>query len=261
MFLVPRTRWHARSLVAVLVVCATATATSASEDGRDAAPGATTVLTHRGDEIDPSAFFDRLLERYRRITGYVEETDIQQETSDPVTGDPPIRVHSRVRAEIVDGRLEVERPGLLDDAVRTVAGEEFEPASGASAADLWLLPHMHLRFTDDVLQDFREGVEDGFAPAEADMVSVDDRELVRLELRSGEGLGEPGEATIELFVDPDRMLVERVNSQQMLASGLEHRSIVRIEPVHVRGEMPDEVAEDPDADLQQRADDPGQPRG
>ena len=109
-------------------------------DAEDGSRGTSRGSVSAAEELDPAAFFDKLVERYRRLSGYVEETEIDQETSDPVTGDPPLRVHSRVRAEIVEGRLLVERPGLVDDAVRTVAGEEFTPASGASDADLWLLP-------------------------------------------------------------------------------------------------------------------------
>ena len=200
------------------------------------AEDANTEITQRGEELDAAAFFSDLVTRYREMTGYVEDTEVEQETSDPETGDPPVRTRTRIRAEITDGRLRVERPGLLDDAVRTVVGESvgLEDGESASESDLWLLPHMALRFTDSVLQNFRAGVEQPFAPVEAELVSLNDRDLVRIELRSGDGFGIADGATFELFVDPDRMLVERVEGQQMLASGLAFRTSLKIDPLHVR---------------------------
>lgn len=242
-------RLQAWSLLAVLVFGGAGFNAMAAADGEDAARGTGLVSIMPAEELDPEAFFDRLVERYRRLTGYVEETEIDQETSDPVTDDPPLRTHSRVRAEIIEGRLLVERPGLADDALRTIGGDQVTPASGATDADLWLLPHMGLRFIDDVLREFRDGVEDGFTPVEAELLDTEDGELVRLELRSGEAVGDPSEAVFELFVDPERMLVQRLRGWQVLASGLEHRTVIRIAPLHVRGGLAEDAVSDADADV------------
>lgn len=211
----------------------------AAEDGG-------TEISQRGEELNASAFFADLVTRYREMTGYVEDTEVEQETSDLETGDPPVRTRTRIRAEITDGRLRVERPGLLDDAVRTVVGESIglEDGESASESDLWLLPHMSLRFTDSVLQNFRAGVEQPFAPVEAELVNLNDRDLVRLELRSGDGFGIADGATFELFVDPDRMIIERVEGQQMLSSGLAFRTSLKIDPLHVREPGDDDSPDD-----------------
>ena len=254
-------RLQAWSLLAVLVVGGTGFNAAASADGEDPARGTVLGSITAAEELDPEAFFDRLVERYRRLTGYVEETEIDQETSDPVTEDPPLRIQSRVRAEIIEGRLLVERPGLADDAVRTIGGEQAMPDSGASDADLWLLPHMGLRFIDDVLREFQDGVEDGFTPVAAELLDTADDELVRLELRSGAAVGDPSEAVFELFVDPERMLVERLHGRQVLASGLEHRTIIRIEPLHVRGGLSNDVNSEAGEDGKPAGEESPQPKG
>ncbi|MDC0429017.1 hypothetical protein OAL71_00410 [Phycisphaerales bacterium] len=185
---------------------------------------------HHG-KLDPILFFKRLADRYRAIDGYVEETEVEQVTNDPATEDPPIRTRTRVRAEVSDSRLHVERPGVLDDFARALS----PPAAGAAERDLWLLPHLRLRFSSNPLEQFRKSEGAGFRAAEADRVMVDDREMVRVELRSG-GEGESGssDATFSLFVDPERMLVERVEGEEWLPGGIRQQTTLRIESMQLR---------------------------
>ncbi len=187
-------------------------------------------LEHHG-KLDPILFFKRLADRYREIDGYVEETEVEQVTNDPATGDPPIRTRTRVRAEVSNARLRVERPGVLDDFARALS----PPAAGAAERDLWLLPHLRLRFSQTPLEQFRRTGGSGFRAAEADRVMVDDREMVRVELRSGgEGESGPSDATFSLFVDPERMLVERVEGEEWLPGGLRQQTTLRIESMQLR---------------------------
>ena len=123
----------------------------------------------------------------------------------------------------------MERPGLLDDAIRTVT-EHSEPAS---EADLWLLPHMSLRFLEDPLKDFRKGVDEGFVPSEASIVNVDNRQLVRLELCSSTSDTDLTEARFKLFIDPDRMLIERIEGEQQLPNGMAYSTSLEIDTLHV----------------------------
>ncbi len=185
---------------------------------------------HHG-KLDPILFFKRLADRYRAIDGYVEETEVEQVTNDPATEDPPIRTRTRVRAEVSDSRLHVERPGVLDDLTRALS----PPAAGAAERDLWLLPHLRLRFSPNPLERFRKSGRSGFRAAEADRVMVEDREMVRVELRSG-GEGESGssDATFSLFVDPERMLVERVEGEEWLPGGIRQQTTLRIESMQLR---------------------------
>lgn len=202
-------------------------------------------------EVDPIRFFKRLVDRYRAIEDYVEETEVEQVTDDPATDDPPIRTRTRVRAEVRDARLVVERPGLLDDLGRSLTSSK----TGATEQDLWLLPHLRLRFSDSPLEEFRPSEAGGFRAAEADRVVVDDREMVRVELRAGgEAESGPTDARFSLFVDPERMLVERVEGEEWLPGGLRQQTTLRIESMRMlkddwvdSGDSGPDVVE-PDAD-------------
>lgn len=185
--------------------------------------------------IPPDAwtFFQQLVDRYRSLHRYSEEAEVEQVTEDPATDAPPIRSRSRVRAEVDEGRLSVDSSSLAERVVETVApdGEEAMLES-----DLWMLPHLRLRFDDQPLESFRPGARQPFRPAEVDRVRVEDRELVRVDLLSGE-TGAP-DARFSLFVDPERMLVERVEGDEWLPGGLRHRTTVTIESHEVHETRP-----------------------
>ena len=192
------------------------------------------------DTIDAAAFFRTLVQRYRTLIHYVEETQVEEVVQDLAVDSPPIQTRTQVRVEIVNGQLNVERPGIADDAVQALVPQ----SESATEEDLWLLPHMKLRYSDDPLEEFRRGIEEGFVPEEANIVRVDDRQLVRLELRSNTGEEEPAKATFELFVDPKRMLVERIEGEQLLPGGLSYRTRLEIEPVHAYGGEPSTTLEE-----------------
>lgn len=199
------------------------------------APAANDTSTVQEEPIDATAFFQSLVDRYQNLVRYVEETRVEEVTVDFAVDSKPIRTSTQVRVEIENGRLKVERPGLLDDAIKTVTAQ----SDPASEADLWLLPHMSLRFADNPLMDFRRGVDEGFVPAEANVVNVDNRQMVRVELRSVKNESADIEAKFELFVDPERMLVERIKGEQQLPGGLMYRTDLDIDPIHAYGSDPD----------------------
>ena len=144
------------------------------------------------DTIDAAVFFRTLVHRYRTLIHYVEETQVEEIVQDLAVDSPPIQTRTQVRVEIINGQLNVERPGLADDAVQALVPQ----SESATEEDLWLLPHMNLKFAEDPLNEFRRGIEEGFIPEEANIVSVDDRQLVRLELRSNTGEEEGGDGGV-----------------------------------------------------------------
>ncbi len=180
-----------------------------------------------GSRTEALAFFQRLVERYRALHRYTEEAEVEQVTDDPATDLPPIRTRSRVRAEVDDRQLTVESSSLVD-----VISETLRPSEdGATDAELWMLPHLRLKFDEKPMESFRPATRTPFRASEIDRVRVDDRELVRVELLSGE-TGAP-DAKFSLYVDPDRMLVERVEGDEWLPGGLRHRTTVRIDAQEV----------------------------
>ena len=58
-------------------------------------------------------------------------------------------------------------------------------------------------------------------------MTVEDRELVRVELRSGDSGA--SDTTFSLFVDPRSMLVERIEGKEWLPGGLHHQTTIQIE--------------------------------
>ena len=181
------------------------------------------------EPLDGRAFFEKLVKRYRNLVHYIEKTRIEEVYEDELADTPPINRSMQVMVEIRDDQLQVERPGLLDDAVKSVVGQPQE----ASEQDLWLLPHMALRFTDDPLLEFRKGIEEGFEPTELRVVSHEEREFLQLELQSHALNEDEPVARFELLVDPERMLIEKINGEQHLPNGLEYRTSLDIEVTHV----------------------------
>ena len=188
---------------------------------------------HPGEQVgleDPIAFFERLVRRYRSLRRYAERVEVLQITKDPGTGDPAIRTLTRFRAEITGDDLRVDRSELTSRAIDALTPHAV--GSGASDEELWMLPHLSLRFADQPLEQFRPGGRDPFRPSEVDRVTIRNRELVRVELLSGDE--EDPAARFNLFIDPERMLVERVEGDEWLPGGLHHQTTVRIEN-HVIG--------------------------
>lgn len=176
---------------------------------------------------DPIEFFERLVDRYRQIRTCREEVRIETVTEDPSTDDPAVRSRVRVVAEIAEDRLEVRTSELVGEALDLLGPMESEGPTGATESDLRLLPHMRLRFSLDPLEGFGGSSSEALRPSEMDTVLLDDREMVRVELRRGES-GSP-DATFKLFVDPESMLVERIEGEEWLPGGLCHQTTVRVE--------------------------------
>ena len=191
-------------------------------------------LIRDGSRTEALVFFQRLVDRYRALHRYTEEAEVEQVTDDPATDAPPIRTRAKVRAEVDDRELTVESSSLLDAVSDTLRPSE----DGATDAELWMLPHLRLKFEEKPMESFRPATRTPLRASEIDRVRVDDRELVRVELLSGE-TGAP-DAKFSLYVDPDRMLVERVEGDEWLPGGLRHRTTVRIDAQEVHESRPAE---------------------
>ncbi len=206
--------------------------------------------------IDAECFFDVLIERYRRMTAYRDVAEVIQITRR--LGEKPSRVETRIGCEFEDGELRVETPS---SQVRRSAGldlpfrmsESMEDA--ARMHDLWLAPHMALRFAEEPLK-MRTGVDEGYTPAEAEQVTIDEKRMVHLELTSGDDAHSAGRATVDMYVDPESLLVERIRSWQRLPDGADYELTLDITPLEVEplrpGEMgpeSEEYADEADAPL------------
>jgi hypothetical protein len=210
--------------------------------------------------IDAPCFFDILVDRYRRLSVYEDVAEVSQVTQR--TGEKPQRVETRIGCGVEHGRLRVETPAStfrravgLDLPFRTSAPLE----STALEYNIWLAPHMALKFKEEPKRDFRSGVEDGFTAIEATETIVGDKPMVHLELKSGDGSSEDCEATFDLYVNPDSMLVEHIKGQQRLPDGATYETTLDITPTYIENEAPASVGERPPAHLHRAPGEPGEP--
>ena len=187
-------------------------------------------------EIDPQAFFGRLIERYRRLETYRDTVDVVYVTA--AVGREPHRVVSRISCRIAEGRLRVQTAGSqVRDSIGLDVPIKRSPAMEALVLryNLWLAPHMTLRFAEDPRKEFRLGVDEGFTPDSARLVTIAGRQKIHLHLRSAGGPGEQVTAAFDLIVDPNTMLIERIDGEQRLPDGTNYRTSLRITPLEATG--------------------------
>jgi len=185
---------------------------------------------------DPRAFFDAVVDRYRRLVTYEDRVDVVE----IVTRDEgaPHRVETRLTCRIEDNRLHVAssasqvRSGAVDAPLARSPGME----SLVLRYNLWIAPHMVLHFKENPLAEFRLGVPQGFTPTRAEPATIDGRTLIYLELMAA---GPPDDASadvapvarFELWVNPDSMLIERIKGRQTLPDGAGYETRMEITPV------------------------------
>ncbi len=202
------------------------------------------------DPLDADAFFAALVERYRGLTAYRDTAEVVQVTRRD--GEEPHRVETRIACVIEDGTLRVETPGSqVREAMHLEVPVRMSPAMRTLQLryNLWLAPHLMLRFTDKPLAKFRLGVEKGFKVIGAEPVVVRDRQLVHLTLQSAETDGEAkAVGRFDLFVDPALMLMVRVEGRQRLPDGADYHTTLDITPEYAEVAEPDDPDGPADAD-------------
>jgi len=208
-------------VASVALACASVGALGVAGNAPDAPAGApNNGAEHVRDVADATTTFDRLVERYRTLAYYRDSVTVEQVTAR--SGERAVREQTELRCRITPcGELEVTSPerqmgegvglgALVEDAVDRSLGRRYS---------FWLAPHLALRFVDHPLTDFRPGVEEGFTPVKTERVTVDDRELLRLDLHSGDGKSEDFRAKFELFINPETLLITRIRGVQLLPDG------------------------------------------
>lgn len=201
----------------------------------DQDPRRTTYHADDGSSLSPSAFdecrfpdagtgesvldadcaFGLLQRRYQSLRDHRERGELLEEID---LGDSVVRrTETKVDCTVRDGRFAVTTTARR---IRTFFGRMVPIRSGpgprdaARELDRWLVPHAVLD---------RDGTG-GLGPASADDVVVDERSLIRLEL---EGAGD----RVELFVNPETVLVERALGERALPDGGRWRGQLDIEVV------------------------------
>ncbi len=231
-------------LAITIAVLGVAGVTGASPPGGSLAEdGVAGRAMERGPE-HAGAIFDTLVERYRHLVDY-EDTVAVVETVTRASQEPH-RVETRLACRIENDRLRIDSPGaqvrgrvgLGPPIARSTAMEAL-----ALRYNLWMAPHLALRFKRDPLAEFRLGVPQGFIVAGVEQVLWRDRPLikVRLEAAAVKDAETDAEtdaaktAQYELWVNPDSMLIERVTGHQTLPDGADYRITMDITPIRADG--------------------------
>lgn len=181
--------------------------------------------------IDPAEFFENLVQRYREISTYRDTTQLVQIIRR--AGERDLKQETSLICEVVDDELTVRTPtqqmregfGLSLPFRKSEALKQME-----RRYQLWLAPHMTLKFAQDPLRELCEGFVDRFTPVLTEHVLLDDRLMVHLELRSGEGLSELVEAKFDFYINPDSMLIEHIKGFQHLSDGSDFITTMEIQP-------------------------------
>jgi hypothetical protein len=226
------------ALIVMLAVSMPAAAQEATAAGEDVE----TATGRAPDEAapQPAPFFEAVAERYRRLTAYEDVADVAEVIAR--AGRPPVRVETQIACKLDGEGLRVVTPGSqVREGVGLDLPIDTSPAMEALVLryNLWLAPHMALHFADEPLKDLRLGVPEGFVPAAAGIAVVDDKRTVHLELESADSPsaadGE-GTAKFEFWVDPESMLIQRIEGRQRLPDGADYRTTLDIKPVRVAPE-------------------------
>ena len=200
--------------------------------------------TPAGDEvaeIDPDAFFDALIERYRRLERYRDVVDAEYVTIRD--GAAPHEVRSRLVCQVEADRLRVVTAGAQ---VRGGLGVDVSlnrsPAVEALVMryNLWLAPHLTLKFADDPRQEFRLGVAGGVRAEDARPLERGGRAMVQLVLVEPVDAEAPAgtPARFVLYVNAETLLVERVEGEQVLPDGARYTTVLDITPRDVEPRRP-----------------------
>jgi hypothetical protein len=219
--------------------CGADTATSGGRVHQPVHPSPSTTVEFK---LDPSIFFQRLVDRYRGLYLYKDMIHIVHVTRRD--GQETSRVESQMECEVAEGELKVKSPASqARDGLRlNVHGRQDQSAFEAQRKyDLWLAPHMTLKFTENPLKELRAGVNEGFTATEAEAVTIDNKRMVHVELRSGntrDGASETGTAKVDLYVNSDSMLIERIETEQRLPDGADYTTTLDIKTEQAEGQTP-----------------------
>jgi hypothetical protein len=222
------------TLIACPIVAGFGTASVSASDDVHLVEPSLNCQTSDATPLDPAAMFDRVVARYQELSSYEDSVLIEQVTAR--SGERAVREELEISCSIgTSGDVEITTPveqaaggltGLLQSVFKTPE-QPTEPVEAAPAPDgasvteyeRWLAPHMALRFSQQPLGEFRAGIDEGFTAVKAERITVDDSELLRLDLQSGDGLSEDYRAKFELFIDPATLLITRIRGIQLLPDG------------------------------------------
>lgn len=236
------------ALAGAFLLAAAAQAAEPSQ-GRGADLGATPPTTREiivseseriGASMDANTLFGKLVHRYRGMSFYQDSVKLAHRTVAPSTGDTanpnePIRSEQSIDC-VVDGSYLDVVSSVLGGGASCDARDVSPIGRLTMARQLWTLPHLALRFADEPLRSMHGGGECGsLVPTRVEEVTIDARQLLRLHLESEQSkatdpLARCEQSTLDLYVNPASMLIERIEHSHGLGEGLRYEATLEIRP-------------------------------
>lgn len=185
-----------------------------------------------GVSLDAGTLFGKLVDRYRGLALYQDSVKLAHRTIAAEPELPSVAVSQSMGCTVDGSTLAV-----ISSALGTGGSCDTRDASPIAkvelARQLWTLPHLALRFADEPLRSMRGGCGT-LVPTRVEEVTIDERPLLRLHLESARPAdGEEGsceESTVDFFVNPHSLLVERVEHSHTIAEGVRYEATLEITP-------------------------------
>jgi hypothetical protein len=178
--------------------------------------------------IDAGCFFQMLVTRYRDLAFYEDVSHVLRVTRR--SGEEPQSVETEIGCEIADGKLRVQTPRSQALDLFGLQGlvPPIEPSERAGVQyDLWLAPHLVPRFAQDGhASDADEASQ--YTAMTAEAVTLDEKPMILLAVERAVDADPETSATLDLYVDPESMLVERAEHRQTLPDGASYETTVEI---------------------------------
>jgi len=196
---------------------------------------------HRAEDAQANAgtFFVKLVDRYRSLALYRDSVKLAHRTvgthaatdaTDAARGE----TFEQAMDCFVDGATLAVRSSALDGNGSCDTRDASPLARLALSQRLWTLPHLALGLTDEPLRSMQGDGCGVLVPTTVEHVTIDAKRFVRLHLESEKpvaGAEPPCEqSTVDLFVNPASMLVERVEHSRAIAEGVRYEATLEITP-------------------------------
>lgn len=235
-------RLHRVAAVVVALVAARAFAVDAAATAppRSAHELIRSESERTGVSLDANTLFGKLVDRYRGLSFYKDSVKLAHRTVVPQA--------PAATAPAVEQSIDCTIRGTLLDVVSSAIGagascdaRDVSPVGKlALAQQMWLLPHMALRFADEPLRSMHGGDCGALVPTSVEEVTIGERPLLRLHLQSGGAAPDPATTceptSLDFYVNPQSMLIERIEHTHELGKGVRYEATLEITPSRAVGE-------------------------
>jgi hypothetical protein len=226
-----------------------ATATLPHVSGSALEVMATSPYCRAAGTLDAETVFTLLVARYRRLETYSDQVVVTWRTIDDAFPEAVDEVNMTMDCQATNEELTVQTSGgtfWRSLGVRVPFRATPETSRIADDVEYYLAPHMVLKFSDRPLEQLNAERGRSLEARQVTEVTINDRRLVQLDLKvrsqvSASATSVPSESgvastvddtesTMSLFINPDSMLVERVNRREQLDDGRMQTTTLDITP-------------------------------